>query len=757
MAEQKRMVGPDGNTYNVTFLPGETEQQARARFESRFTFDDPVPTDRPNIPAGYTQIKIGGEEYKPREGIIYISPPTQEFPQGKKFYVDPVYSTSDQEEVEAINQGLDAGSMYRQRELESVVEMNPVTTRAQTASRAVPFIGEYIDELADPEQRAQIRLGRTAMEETRPLESMGLQAATGLLTSGAGYAALPRMAQRPVTNILAKTALGSGLAATEGAISGYGAGETPEERERFAKFGAAIGGGAGGFGSAVGAFLEPGLARRLASVDVRALARELNIDVDAARILRDQALSAESPEELLRNMNRYGADARVIDASRQASELLDITRLKGGAAQRTAQEGMRDLGRTRGRRFVEAMDRIFNPPAVESAEELLQQINSRTAPQRREAYENVYNTVIDYGTDEGKKILRVLDSIPDSLKRNAIERANIAIAAADDLQAPPIAYREIAGADGNTVIELMGEATPIHLDYIKRALQQISLDPDKRGTPFAADLNALARKLTSSISEAIPGYRRALSLGLDTIQEREAVRIAQDLTSDKISVSTIRQFLDPKNLSRPQLDLLRQTLQGMVGFEIQRLRKLVRPTMGDMMPDEESMRAAVNAIKKYATPEVMDKLRAILGPEGMGDFRSQVEKLAATAQRQLDLATNSKTEARRQMTEMAEEAMSPAFLRSLTELRGGDAVRSVQRYLGGGFGEMQGQEFMEVMDQVADVLINRRGAEARFVVDQINKLRQNQPIQDEAARRVAEVVTALAPALTYSSAEAVSR
>ena len=90
---------------------------------------------------------------------------------------------------------------------------------------------------------------------------------------------------------------------------------------------------------------------------------ELNIDIDAARILKDQALSASNPEDIRRNMARMGADARVIDASPNASRLLDVIRTKMGDAVETANRGMIDLSRARGRQFRQSLTNIFEPAA----------------------------------------------------------------------------------------------------------------------------------------------------------------------------------------------------------------------------------------------------------------------------------------------------------------------------------------------------------------------------------------------------------
>jgi len=394
MAENTAFItlkGLDGADYNVTLREGESEAQAQQRLDSSFSSGQPSGASSressgfPDIPSDYALQKVGDEPYGADQGYLYQAP------DGTMGYFDPAYSTTDQDEVLKIYSGISPSSMYKERQYEDIVQMNPATVRAQTASRGIPFVGEFIDEAAgqfvSPSRQADIRLGRKAMEETRPIESMGLEIGTGMLVGGPALGAT-RTTAKTGGGLIAKRFLqGAAAGSVEGGLSGYGAGETPEERARMAKFGAGFGGVLGGAGGSVGGFLEAGLSRKFAAVDVYDLAQELNIDIDAARILKDQALSASSPEDIRRNMARMGADARVIDASPNASRLLDITRTKMGDAVETANRGMIDLSRARGRQFRQSLTNIFEPfTDVDDAQDIITRINRQTAPQREEAY-----------------------------------------------------------------------------------------------------------------------------------------------------------------------------------------------------------------------------------------------------------------------------------------------------------------------------------------------------------------------------------
>lgn len=759
MAENtERLKGLDGAFYNVTLREGESIEQAQERLNSSFSIDQTSGASStetagfPNIPPDYALQKVGDKPYGSDQGYLYQAP------DGTMGYFDPSYSTTDQDEVIKIYNGIAPSSMYRERQYEDIVQMNPATVRAQTASRGIPFVGEFIDEAAgqfvSPSRQADIRLGRKAMEETRPIESMGLEIGTGMLVGGPALGATRTTAKTGGGLIARRLLQGTAAGTVEGGVSGYGAGETPEERARMAKFGSGFGGILGGAGASVGGFLEAGLSRKFAAVDVYDLAQELNIDIDAARILKDQALSASSPEDIRRNMARMGADARVIDASPNASRLLDITRTKMGDAVETANRGMIDLSRARGRQFRQSLTNIFEPfTDVDDAQDIITRINRQTAPQREDAYKAVYNTLIDYNTRQGKNIQKVLDSIPENVKKEAIEKANITLAAGDDV-APPIAFRTSVNDAGEEVFELLPNQTPIHLDYLKRALGDMAFDPKYRGTQTARDMLSFAGKLKRSMQEAIPRYREALRLGLDTIQERESIDIAQNFLSKDVTVGTISRFLGSTK-DKKQREILQESLRKMLGFEMERSMARIRGTLADPLASEESIRAAMKSVREYATAENLQKMRLIIGSERLGEYRQTLERLAQQVSREGDMALNSKTAFRNQAIGQIEEITESGVGRAARDLRPIDAVQEFGKSYLGQLGEETVDSTPRILNQVAEILIREGGEDANRVVETIMRIKANESVTDAEARRLASYISAYLPVGIYQTGETI--
>jgi len=193
----------------------------------------------------------GGRIYDTPEGLVFTS---------------PGYSTSDQKVIrEIIEQQKKKGGktpreMAESRIRQDILGQAPIASRGASAMQGVPFVGEYIDELvgmANPRVQQNIRAAQSAMSEERPFMAGALQTGTAIAATAP---LLPvRVAGTTVERALKTSGLGTLFGGAEGGISGYGRGETPEQRMESAKSGAmygAAGGAAGGFAAP---YLERGI------------------------------------------------------------------------------------------------------------------------------------------------------------------------------------------------------------------------------------------------------------------------------------------------------------------------------------------------------------------------------------------------------------------------------------------------------------------------------------------------------------------
>jgi hypothetical protein len=242
---------------------------------------------------------------KPSENVIMNTPDGGRVVRGqsgKLSFVSPAYSTSDPEQIKRIMEGAGGAETSRLGMQESIVQQAPVSSRLTKLVEGTPFIGSYLDELigafSGPEAAQGVRALSSAMEETRPGQSLGLNLGGAALGTAATIAATPaRVAAALVPSTSArmlpsmgKAALTSGLlGATEGAIYGAGQGEGAGRVETAgtgALFGGLLGGALGGAAPLVAAGAEnvAGIFRRS---DVAKIASDLGISREAATVIKN--------------------------------------------------------------------------------------------------------------------------------------------------------------------------------------------------------------------------------------------------------------------------------------------------------------------------------------------------------------------------------------------------------------------------------------------------------------------------------------
>jgi|TARA_R110001632_G_scaffold159078_1_gene277300 hypothetical protein len=759
--EEIELPGKDGKMYFVDLSLVPENMTPQQFLDSRFT-EDANTSPESRIPETYERYKVGEEAYGPNAGYIYRNPNLNENPEQSLGYVDPVYSTSDQEEIRMFGQGGTPGAAYQRREAEDIVNMNPAGVRINTAVRGLPFAGEYVDEaagyLVSPERREQIRASQSSMETARPKEALALEMGTGIITSAPGLGTLRTASKSVLPRILERAAQGSVIGSAEGAVSGYGRGTDEESRREGAVEGAKWGAGFGLAGGGFGGFLETGLQRRFNGVDIRNLASELGISEQAAKDLKNLALGDITDTEIRRRMVRSGADARVIDASPNASVLLDVTRSKLGPAMQTSASGIEDMSRIRGREFRQSVNEIFEPfPESESVEDIVNTIMQRSAPERESAYKQVYRHIIDYGSRTGRNIQKSIDRINKGsprLLRQAIEEANLEIAGSDEL-INPIAYRVFTNQAGEEVFELLPNQTSLHLDFLKRGLQTTAskqTDDFGRLNATGNNLNNLANRLKKSLIEEVPGYRAALRLGMDAIQEKEAIRLVKNFNSEKVGWQDFRNFIDQAD-SPEHRQMLLENLRKMLGFEMKAVMDRTKATLGNPNATEDSIRAAMGVLRRFGSPEAKKKMRLIIGTQRTGEYVEATDKLIQQIGIEGNMALNSKTTFRSAAIEQLDTP--PGFIESVKRGKPLDAVAAGVRNIFGPLDDNELEPSIAILDELARVLVTETGDDARRIVESIMRVKNNQEITSEMSQKIAQRISAYTSAAAYQTGETI--
>lgn len=568
-------------------------------------------------------------------------------PSGSSTFVSSGYSTTDREQIDRIREEqLSAPEASRRSIFESVVREDPILTRAATATQGVPFVGEYADEALglmgfEGGQQA-MRLGQKAMAETRPGQTAALQLGTGLAaTAPLAAAALPSRGVGLGRAMLTGATLGTAGGSLEGAVSGYGAGETPEERALNAQQRAIIGGSLGGaLGTAtpaVGAGIGKLASGIVGGGRVARLARDMGLSPEAARV-------AGSTAEFEPNIATPDRPASLAEVSPEMRSVLDLSMSVPSAGRAEARDVIDQQAREAAQRLNANLDATLGEPSGIKLQQM--DLMQDTAAQRDALYTAAYTKPIDYSTDAGQR----LESLIDRVDSDIINRANTLMTREGKRSRQIIA--EVAD-DGSVTFRRPPDVQQI--DYITRALQSrvntMGAEPEDVRT-----LRSLLTDIRTTTDELVPEYGAARSRAAEVIGEREAFNTGYDVLGS--------------GMKREDVQI---AMQGLTGGELANVRSGIRQRIDDIIarasapldPDGEEYKEALKALRLLRSREARDKLRLVLGEDAgdalMQQINETIEPIAVRAQ----VGRGSQTAPRQFAEQALQEQIAPGMAERL--------------------------------------------------------------------------------------------
>jgi hypothetical protein len=583
-------------------------------------------------------------------------------PSGRSQFVSNAYSSTDPEQIARIReQNMTAREASRRSMMESVVAERPVEARAAAAIQGVPFAGEYADELVgmiSPERASNMRLQQKAMAETRPLETLGLQLGTGV-ASTLPLASLVTAAKGSslAYNALRGALLGGAGGAAEGFVSGYGAGETPDERMLNAQqralmggaFGAALGGLSPVAGLAVGGLRSLGPKRT-----VTRAAEQLGLSPEAAQVAAG-AIEAAPSTVPTRPLSLAEADIstrRALDAAMSVpSSGLQETM---GILNRQAAKSSADLKTT--------LDTLMGPPR--GVELQKRDLMRATAAERAAKYDAAYMAPIDTSSAQ----YRTLEALLKRVDQDVIDRA-----------------KTLANREGINPDNFM-----VQVDYITRDLRS-------RATTFGAapedvkTFSGLASVIRREADKLVPEYAAARDFAADVIGDREALDAGYKLLSG--------------TMKREDVQML---LEGMTDSERANVASGMRQWIDDVMarasspldPEGAEYKEALTALNKLQSREMRDKMAMALGQSGADAVQASLRDAIPTiATRMSAVGAGSQTAGRAAAKEQMEAVVSQGFRGDIT----GEARRRVADVAGAGVPTIP-QQMRSIYGEVAPFL-----------------------------------------------------
>lgn len=629
---------------------------------------------------------------------------------GRENYVSSGFATSDPSRIADIRgEGMAPAQASRRSIAEQEVAARPVATRAASAIQGVPFVGEYADELTGavlgPEAMAAQRFSAQSMQEARPGEALATQLGVGIGTAlPLAAASIPSAGMSVGRAALQGGGLGVGLGALEGFASGFGAGENMPGRVQTALqragTGAAIGGALGVAAPVVGAGLGALAGQTIGQRPMNRIAEALGISPSAARVASG-----------FRQFEQGGPDIptptiprSLAETSPEMAGLLDLGMSVPSAGRAEARGLIGEQATAASRNLTQALDDVLGEPAGVRLQQ--RELMQDTAAERANLYNDAYSRPIDYDTEDGERLLGLLDRVdPD-----VINRANVLMRR--EGVAPGQQIRLETDADGN-VLGVQELPNIMQVDYITRAIQSraraMGAEPEDVST-----LMRQVRDIRTTTDQLVPEYGAARSRAAEVIGQREALDLGYEIMG---------------GMRREDVQM---GLEGLTPGELGNVRSGVRQYIDDVMarvsrplnPQGQEAAEAVSALRRLTSREGTDKIRMVLGDRAdalIEQLNNAVEPLAIrtvgggspTAPRQFGM---------RQLGEEAEMGMLDRIGSGQTGIQA-----EIARFAAAG-GPQSSEMQQEIAGQIAPFVARQNAPESlarlRMLLDQASQARE---------------------------------
>ena len=631
------------------------------------------------------------------------------------------------------------------------------------ALRGVPFLREYVDEIQGATTKA-LGLGDTQAKidtqvvreldkqfrEQNPKTALGLNIAGGVGSTAPllGFTGLPSFAtaSRPfLRNLLLSTGVATGLGATEGAISGFGMGETPEERGAKARteglLGGTLSGILGAISPAVGSTVKNVYSfgkdklKGAQELTNKTVASALNISQDAARILRD-AIRTDDVGTISRNLKASGDDSMLAQGSPSLSSLLDVASQSSGEAKGLASRRISEATNLMINNLRTSFDDLLGSPVAK--DQLLKNLKKGSASKTDELYRNAYTTPIDYSGELGQKLLRLLKAVPDGAVKDANSLLKVDSALGN---VNPKQIKVTVGKNGELSFSELPSTT--QLDYITRGLNNFA-DEGKgafggmsaKGSKFVA----LSKEIRNVLKELNPNYRLAVDNAADNISRAKGINFGYELLGKGIKRNDVIEYT--KNASAPEIASVKQGVRSYIDDVISDVNRIA----SDPNQDSREIRKILTLLTSNASRA---KMVTLLGARDGTNLIKQISEATSLLNLKANVSDNSKTFARSVIKERIDELSNVSPLGKLLDLEPIAASQKLVKIITGRTDEKASEASKEVLKQITDVLTSRSSsartnlpASSDEVLDILARVNRNEPVTEAEAQRIAKAVLA---------------
>lgn len=656
---------------------------------------------------------------------------------GSLSFTSPSYSTNDQARIQEIMQGAQSPSELVTSDFDKqTIAQAPITARAVKAVEGTQFIGSYLDEAAGAMFGEKAQQGVQALSGAMARENPGESTALGLVGSVASaipmaLAAGPAIAERAAGTLGAKAIQGGLAGAVAGGIEGliYGAGQGEgNERVANARSGGTFGLLAGGAFGAIAPYLGEA-AKQLVSwskgSDVKAVQGAFGVSPEAARVIKD-ALDAGDVQEARKALIRAGKDSMLADAGLPARQLLDAAANTGGSAGRIVANAVDDRATKAASDFGSILDNTLGKPAA-GLKSMAEDVRVGTSANRQKVYNEAYDKAIDYSRVRGRAILNFLKRVPGSAINDANELMKL-----EGVQSKQI-MATIAD-DGSVTYQRLPDVRQI--DYIARALGGVADKADGQGklggtTPLGRGYQTLQKNLRRLLRAEVPEYGVALDTASDAISRVKSGETGYALLRDATKREDVIFAL--RGASKADKDAMKQGVRTYLDDTL----ATVKAALTDPNTDA---REAVKGLATLSSRANETKLRYLLGSKETAALMKEVDRVRVAYELKAAVAQNSKTAIRQSIQGRVDQLTTPGTLEYLASGKPQDAAKRFVQIFTGSSDEAKALRQAGIYEEIATVLTQTRGGQARNALRIVNKAMAGSKISAAEAQIIGNAV-----------------
>lgn len=445
---------------------------------------------------------------------------------------------------------------------------------------------------------------------------------------------------------------------------------------------------------------------------VNRLAKDLGISEGAANIMYMMIAQRMNLSQMIANLRKAGDDGMIIDADKAIAQLGDAIQASG-----TPRAGgiITDAAETRAANQAEqlrpTMDEVLGEPP-EGMQTAVDAVKARTAPARQKAYDKAYAGVIDYASDAGLAIERIMSDLarnaPRDFKR-AIQSANLNMAA-DGKKNMQFMAEEMA--DGTFKIKQMPNM--IQLDYLKQALQETYERTQDIG------YKKFSEQLRDAGIDAVPAYGKALKLGQAKIVETDVMQMGGKFLQDNVKLDTLKNAIN--SASQTEMDAIRLGARN----QIEEILDQTRKNIGSVGDDKAGATAEESRklLRILSSASSRKKLALILGESEAQILFKKLDEVEAGLQLLNSVGGNSATAIRTQLNDTIDGILQPGILGTAARGELTDIPKKIIQVVTQQTPEALADQKDEILSEVATVLTQARGREAEAALRLLDKARQ---------------------------------